>query len=153
MQLEEKQDVPVKEFVRNPQKYVMIPAHARPRHKFIEEQHKKLMHYSNTSGINKIEWNDKKRGIITNSVAYEYVKEVCPDASVLKIGMVWPMPEDMIRDFASQVNELYIVEELDPFIEDYVKAMGISCIGKEVIPILGELNPAIVDKALNKNEL
>jgi len=152
VELEEKKDVPLKEFVRNPQKFVMIPAHARPRHVFIEEQLVKLKEYSNTSGLNRIEWGNKKRGIITNGVAYQYVKETCPNDSVLKIGMVWPLPDDMIREFASQVDELYVVEELDPFIEDYVKAMGIKCVGKDIIPLCGELTPEIVDLCLNKKE-
>jgi len=148
--LQDRVDVPVKEFVRNPQKYVMIPAHARVRHKFIEEQLIKLKEYSNNSGLNRIEWGGKKRGIITNSIAYQYVKEVCPDDSVLKIGMIWPMPDDMIREFAAEIDELFVVEELDPFIEDYIKAMGIKVIGKEYVPMLGELTPEIVNKALNK---
>ncbi|MCP4133968.1 MAG: indolepyruvate ferredoxin oxidoreductase subunit alpha [bacterium] len=151
--IEEKKDIPVKDFERNPQKYVMIPAHARPRHKIIEEQLIKLKEYSNTSGLNRIEWGEKKRGIITNSVAYQYVKETCPNDSVLKIGMVWPLPDDLIKEFAEAVDELYIVEELDPFIEDYVKALGHSAIGKEIIPMLGELTPEIVDRALNKKEI
>jgi len=149
VELGEKMDVPVKPFVRNPQKFVMLPAHARPRHVFIEEQLLKLKEYSNTSGINRIEWGGKKRGIITDSVAYQYVKETCPDDSVLKIGMVWPMPDDMIRQFAAGVESLYVVEELDPFIEDYVKALGIRCTGKEIIPLCFELSPDIVDKAMN----
>ena len=145
-----RKDVPVKPFVRNFQKYVMLPVHARPRHVFIEEQHIKLKEYSNTSGLNRIEWGkNKKRGIITDSVAYQYVKETCPDDSVLKIGMVWPLPDDMIREFAAGVEKLYVVEELDPFIEDYVKALGIPCTGKEIIPLCFELTPDIVDAAMN----
>jgi len=147
--LEDRTETPLKEFIRDPKKYVMIPAHARPRHKFVEEQILKLKEYSNTSGLNRIEWGNKKRGIITNGVAYQYVKETCPDDSVLKIGMSWPLPDDLIREFASGVEELYVVEELDPFIEDYVKAMGIKAVGKEIIPILGELTPEIVNSALN----
>lgn len=149
VELGERSDPGVKPFVRNPQKYVMLPAHARPRHVFIEEQHKKMMEYSNTGGLNRIEWAGKKRGIVTDSVAYQYVKETCPDDSVLKIGMVWPMPEALIREFAKGVEELIVVEELDPFIEDYIKAMGIACHGKDIIPLCGELTPDIVDKALN----
>ncbi len=149
VEIGERKEVPVREFVRDPKKYVMIPAHARPRHKFIEEQHLKLKEYSETSGLNKIEWGSKKRGIITNGVAYQYVKETCPEDSVLKIGMVWPLPDALIREFASQVEELYAVEELDPFIEDYVKAMGIKITGKDIIPLCGELTPEIVDSALN----
>ncbi len=153
VELNDKKDIPVKEFVRDPKKFVMIPAHARPRHKFIEDQLIKLKEYSNTSGLNRIEWKNKKRGIITDSVAYQYVKETCPDDSVFKIGMVWPMPDDLIREFAESVEELYVVEELDPFIEDYVKAMGYKATGKELVPMLGELTPEIVDRAINKKEI
>lgn len=149
VEIGEREDVPLKDFVRDPKKYVMIPAHARPRHVFVEQQHKKLMEYSTTSGLNRIEWRNKKRGIISNGVAYQYVREVCPDDSVLKIGMVWPLPDALIREFASQVEELYVVEELDPFIEDYVKALGYKVKGKELIPICGELTPEIVNKAMN----
>lgn len=149
VEIGQREDVPLKEFTRDPKKYVMIPAHARPRHVFVEEQILKLKDYSSHSGLNKIEWRDKKRGIIANGVAYQYVREVCPDDSVLKIGMVWPLPDELIKEFASQVEELYVVEELDPFIEDYVKAMGFKVKGKELIPICGELTPEIVDKAIN----
>lgn len=150
--LDEKMDVPLKPFARNPQKYVMIPAHARPRHKFIEEQMIKLKEYSNNSMLNRIEWGSKKRGIITNGVAYQYVKEVCPEDSVLKIGFVWPLPDEIIREFADAVEELYVVEECDPFIEDYVRGLGYRPIGKDVIPMLGELTPEIVDLAINRKK-
>lgn len=149
VEIGERKNVALKDFVRDPKKYVMIPAHARPRHVFVEQQHLKLKEHSTYSGLNKIEWRNKKRGIISNGVAYQYVREVCPDDSVLKIGMVWPLPDELIKEFASQVEELYVVEELDPFIEDYVKAMGYKVKGKELIPICGELTPEIVDKALN----
>lgn len=149
VEIGERENVALKDFVRDPKKYVMIPAHARPRHVFVEQQHLKLKEHSTYSGLNKIEWRNKKRGIISNGVAYQYVREVCPDDSVLKIGMVWPLPDELIKEFASQVEELYVVEELDPFIEDYVKAMGYKVKGKELIPICGELTPEIVDKALN----
>ncbi|HOO70770.1 MAG TPA: thiamine pyrophosphate-dependent enzyme [Spirochaetota bacterium] len=149
VELGERKNVPLRDVPRNPQKYVMIPAHARPRHRFIEEQHIKLKEYSNTSGLNRIEWGKRKRGIITDGVAYQYVKETCPEDSVLKIGMVWPMPDDIIREFAAGVEEVYVVEEIDPFIEDYVKSLGIKATGKEIIPLCGELTPEIVDSALN----
>jgi indolepyruvate ferredoxin oxidoreductase alpha subunit len=149
VELSEKKDVAVRPFVRNPQKYVMLPSHARPRHVFIEEQLKKLKKYSNTTPLNRIEWGARKRGIITDSVAYQYVKETCPDDSVLKIGMVWPMPDDVIRQFAAGVEELFVVEELDPFIEEYVKTLGIKCSGKDKIPLCFELTPDIVDQAMN----
>jgi indolepyruvate ferredoxin oxidoreductase alpha subunit len=152
VEIGERKEVPLKDFIRDPKKYVMIPAHARPRHVFIEQQMIKLNDYSSDSGLNRIEWGNKKRGIITNGVAYQYVKETCPDDSVLKIGMVWPLPDRLIKEFAVGVEELYVVEELDPFIEDYVKALGIKIIGKEIIPICGELTPEIVDLALNKKD-
>ncbi len=149
VELAKPSEVAVKPFVRNPQKYVMLPAHARPRHVFIEEQMKKLRSYSDETPLNRIEWGGRSRGIITDGVAYQYVKETCPDDSVLKIGMVWPMPDEVIRHFAAGVDKLFVVEELDPFIEDHVKMLGIRCIGKEIIPICFELTPDIVDRALN----
>ena len=140
----------VREFVRDPQKYVMIPIHGRERHKNIEARNPELMNYSETSGLNVIEWGTKDRGIITDSIAYQYVKEVAPEASVLKIGMVWPLPEKLIREFAAQVRELVIVEELDPFIENYTKAMGITVThGKDRFPICGELTPDTVARGLD----
>jgi indolepyruvate ferredoxin oxidoreductase alpha subunit len=150
VELNDPDKITVREFFPDPKKYVMLPVHARVRHVFIEDQHKKLSEYSNKSGLNRIELKNTKRGIITDSVAYQYVKEVCPDDSVLKIGMVWPMPDNLIREFASKVDELYIVEELDPFIEHYVKMLGFKCAGKDIIPICNELDPDIVDRALNK---
>jgi indolepyruvate ferredoxin oxidoreductase alpha subunit len=153
VELAEKKSVPLRDFERNPQKYVMIPAHARPRHVFIEEQLKKLKEYSNNSDLNIIERGSTKRGIVTNGVAYQYVKEVCPEDSVLRIGFIWPMPDDRIREFAESVEELYVVEELDPFIEDYIKTLGYRPIGKEVIPIVSELTPEIIDRALNGRDM
>ncbi|MGL4368599.1 MAG: thiamine pyrophosphate-dependent enzyme, partial [Spirochaetota bacterium] len=149
VELGDRENVPVKDFVRNPRKFVMIPAHSRPRHLVIEEQMNKLREWSEKSSFNRIEWGKKERGIITAGASYNYVKEACPDDSVLKIGMMWPLPEAIIREFASQVKELIVVEELDPFIENHVKALGIPCRGKEIIPMCGELNPDIVNQALN----
>jgi indolepyruvate ferredoxin oxidoreductase, alpha subunit len=149
VELGEPEKVAVKDFVRNPQKFVMIPAHARPRHVFVEAQMQKIASDAGTLKLNRIEWGNKKRGIITGGAAYNYVKETCPDDSVLKLGLTWPLDDKIIREFASQVQELYIVEELDPFIEEHVKALGISCKGKDIIPICGELTPDIIDLALN----
>jgi indolepyruvate ferredoxin oxidoreductase alpha subunit len=149
VEISERKEVAVRPFVRNPQKYVMLPAHARLRHLFIEEQMKLLKKYSNASPLNRIEPGNRKRGIITDSVAYQYVKETCPKDTILKIGMVWPMPDDVIRKFASEVDEVFIVEELDPFIEEYVKSLGIKCTGKDIIPMCFELTPDIVDQAMN----
>lgn len=137
---------------RNPAKYVMLPGNARARHHFVEERTARLSTYGDTLPINRLEMRSDEIGIITAGVAYQYVREVLPDASVLKLGMVWPLPEELIRLFAGQVRTLYVVEELDPFIEEQVKAMGIPAIGKEIIPICGELTPAILRKAFKLSE-
>jgi indolepyruvate ferredoxin oxidoreductase alpha subunit len=135
-------------FVRDQPKYVMVPAHARRRHPFVEERLQRLAELAETSDLNRVEWNDREIGVITSGVAYQYVKEVCPQASVLKLGMTYPLPRRLIADFAAQVKQLYVVEELDPFLEDQIRAMGIAVIGKERFPITGELNPNLVAHGL-----
>ena len=131
-----------------PTKFVMLPGNARMRRLEIEKRQAKLAEFAETYSGNRIEWGDKKRGIITGGISYLYVKEAFPDVSVLKLGMTWPLPEKMIKEFAAGVDELIIVEELDPFLENHIKAMGISCLGKEMIPAIGELNSFIVKKSL-----
>jgi indolepyruvate ferredoxin oxidoreductase alpha subunit len=131
-----------------PEKFVMLPAHARRRRVEVEKRMQRLKAFAGTFPENRIEWGDTKRGFITAGISYQYVKEAFPGASVLKLGMVYPLPEDMIREFASKVGEVVIVEELDPFIELHVKAMGIACKGKELIPSMGELNSFIVRKSI-----
>ncbi len=141
----------LKRFQRDPQKYVMIPIHGRQRHIVIEEKQTELANVSDHTALNRVEWGDTKQGIVTDSVAYQYVKEVAPEASVLKLGMVWPLPRETIQDFAAGVDGLIVVEELDPFIENEIRAMGIPVAhGKDVIPNCGELTPDIVAQALNK---
>ena len=127
-----------------PEKFVMLPAHARRRRIELGKRMIRLREFAETFPGNRIEWGNKEKGFITSGVSYLYVKEAFPEASVLKLGMVYPLPEKLIRDFAEKVGELFIVEELDPFIELHVKAMGIPCRGKELIPAMGELNPRIV---------
>ncbi|MEA3547798.1 MAG: indolepyruvate ferredoxin oxidoreductase subunit alpha [Thermodesulfobacteriota bacterium] len=131
-----------------PAKFVMLPGNARMRRLEIEKRQAKLAEFAETYSGNRIEWGDKKRGIITGGISYLYVKEAFPDVSVLKLGMTWPLPEKMIKEFAAGVNELIIVEELDPFLENHIKAMGVTCLGKEKIPAIGELNSFIVKKSL-----
>lgn len=137
----EKTDKPL-EFVRDVRKYVMIPAHARLRHKVVEERMDKLSAYSDECEVQKLELNDTKIGIITSGVSYQYCKEVLPEASVLKLGMTYPLPKKLIREFASKVDELYVVEELDPFLESQILEMGIRVKGVGVR--LGELSPDIL---------
>ena len=119
-------------------KHVMMPAMAMKRHAVIEEKMAELAKAADTLPVNRIEWHDKKIGVITSGIPYQYVREALPDASVLKLGMVNPLPAGLIAEFAAQVEELYIVEELDPVIETQVRAMGIACKGKECFTLLGE---------------
>lgn len=127
-----------------PGKFVMLPGNARMRRGELGKRMERLKEYSETFPGTTVEWGDTRRGFITSGVTSLYVKEAFPGASVLKLGMVHPLPEKLIRSFAEKVGELIIVEELDPFIETQVKAMGIRCRGKEIIPSTGELNATIV---------
>ena len=132
-----------------PAKFVMLPALARNRRKVVEERMTELTKIAESGDYNRIEEGDRKRGFITGGVAYLYVKEAFPEAAVLKLGMCWPLPENEIKAFAETVDELFVVEELDPFLEHHIKGMGIACRGKDVIPNMGELNTAIVRAAID----
>lgn len=132
-----------------PGKLVMLPAIARKRRVVVEERMQKCREMAETADFNRVEDGDTTRGFITSGVSYLYVKEAFPEAAVLKLGMCWPLPEKKIRQFAATVEELYIVEELDPFLETHIKAMGIACHGKDCIPSQGELNTAIVRQAID----
>ncbi len=135
-------------FKRNIKKYVMIPSYARMRHVEVERRMRRLEEDVNGLDINRIEMGNEELGIITSGISYEYVKEVYPEASILKLGMVYPLPEKMIREFAGRVKKLFIVEELDPFIELRVSAMGIEVEGKRHFPMTGELNPNLIQRPL-----
>ncbi len=132
-----------------PGKFVMLPAMARKRRVAVEARMLECRKMAETMDCNRIEKGNTKRGFITSGVSYLYVKEAFPDAAVLKLGMCWPLPEEMIRTFAASVEELFIVEELDPFLELHIKAMGIACHGKDLIPNQGELNTTIVRSAID----
>ncbi len=131
-----------------PGKFVMLPGNARLRRAAVEKRLMALRELAETLPQGRLEEGDQRRGFITSGVAYNYVKEAFPEAAVLKLGLIWPLPEATIRKFADAVEELIIVEELDPFLETHIRAMGIPCRGKELIPAQGELNPAIVRQAL-----
>ena len=141
------QGLPEPKLVKNAAKLVMLPGNARVRHPLVEERIKKLGEYGTTLDINRMEVRSNKIGIITSGVPYQYVREIFPDASTLKLGMIYPLPIGLIREFASRVKKLFVVEELDPFIEEQVKAAGIKVVGKELLPICGELTPGIIRKA------
>ena len=134
---------------RNVRKFVCTPAHAYANHPLVEERLRRLEEYGCTraleNGLNKRELGDGKVGVITASVSYEYAKEVFPEGtSFLKLGLTFPLPMDLIRDFASRVEKLYVIEELEPFMEDQIKAAGIPCVGKELTGLLYELNTQLL---------
>jgi len=139
-----------KSFMRNPAKFVMIPFNARTRRIFVEERLKKLKKFSERVSCNRIEWGKGNFGIIISGISYQYAKEVCPDVSYLKLGMTYPLPELLIRRFAKKFRILYVIEELDPFLEEQIRAMGIRIKGKELFPIIGELNPDLIKRSLSK---
>ena len=141
---------PLKPFVRNTAKYAMIPANARRRHPEVEERTKKLAEWAETASINRIEWGDKKFGVVTSSAAYQYAREVFDGYSFLKLGMSYPLPEKLIRDFAAQVEKVVVVEELDPFFEHEIRAMGIPVVGKEFFPITNEFTLGVVRDGARK---
>ncbi len=140
---------PVEELPRDIRKFVMLPAHARPKHPQIEERLRKLREYGVKSGLNRVEMGDTSVGIITSGISYEYAKEAMPDASFLKLGLSYPIPDDLVRDFAQHVDKLIVVEELDPFLEEQVRLLGIEVShGKDLFPLEGELEPSQVAEKL-----
>ncbi len=140
----------IPKFPRNPAKYVMVPGNAVKRHPVIEARILAVAEFAESYPLNRVELGDRSLGIITCGVAYQYAKEVFPTASVLKLGMTWPLPPKLIRDFAASVDRLIVIEELDPFIEEAVKLMGIACEGKRIFPITGEFDPRVVrESAIN----
>ena len=153
VELCERTEVPDKEYVKDVRKTVMMPGNAKLRHVEIEKRNLELAEAANTMAINSVEMNDTKIGIITSGIPYQYVKEVLPNASVLKLGMVNPLPKKLITEFAEKVETLYIVEELDPVIEEQVKSWGIKAIGKEIFTVQGEYSANMLRKAILKEEV
>lgn len=146
--IEDRVEVPDKVYERNMRKNVMMPACAIERHKFVEKRLKQMAEDASSMDINKVEYNDTSIGIISSGIPYQYVKEVLPNASVLKLGLVNPLPRKLIEEFASKVDKLYIVEELEPVIEEQVKSWGIKAIGKEIFTVQGEYSANMLRKAI-----
>ena len=143
----------IKEYTKTPQKYIMMPGNAKLRHPVVEERTARLAELANDCMYNKVEMADSDIGIITSGGSYLYVKEALGDSvSVLKIGMPNPLPEKLIRDFASKCKTLYIIEELDPIIETFVKGLGIECIGKEMFSPIGEFSQETIARAFGKED-
>jgi indolepyruvate ferredoxin oxidoreductase alpha subunit len=128
-------------FEKNPPRFVPIPAWGRKMRVRVEERLYEMCVGAERSDLNRIEMNTPEFGIITSSIAYQYVKEVFPEASVLKLGWSYPFPDSLIREFAAKVKRLLIVEELDDFIEEHVRSLGITCEGRNLVPGIGELSP------------
>lgn len=141
----EPEDKPYEKDIR---KNVMMPGNAKLRHIEIEKRNLELAEAANTMAINKVEMNDTKIGVITSGIPYQYVKEAIPNASVLKLGMVNPLPKKLIEEFAQKVETLYIVEELDPVIEEQVKSWGVKAIGKEIFTVQGEYSANMIREAI-----
>ncbi len=146
----ERQEVPERPYEKNIAKYVMMPGNAIKRHPVVEERMKRLADFAETSGLNRIDdGSDKSTGIVTSSTCYQYVKEALGDKfPVLKLGMIWPMPERKLKNFADTVDRLVIVEELDGFIEEHCKILGLKCEGKSLFGYLGELSQNIIAEKL-----
>jgi indolepyruvate ferredoxin oxidoreductase alpha subunit len=142
---EQKQVAPTRDkFPRNPAKYVMVPGNARKKHPVIEERLGLLSQFAETFPFNRVEWRDTDLGIVTCGVAYQYAREVFPQASVLRLGMTYPLPPGLVRDFASRVGRLIVLEELDPFLEEEIKLLGLACEGKSIFPLCDEFDPRVV---------
>ena len=151
-ELGERQNQPVKAYVKNIQKNVMTPANAIRKHPVVEQRNKDIAEWSQTSGLNKVEISEKSTiGIITSSTSYQYTKEVFADkVSILKLGLVNPLPGQMIKDFASKVQMLIIIEELDPIIENFCRSLNLSneIHGKDLLPVCGEYSQNLLKKCL-----
>ena len=145
VELGERQDVPIKPYVKNIKKYVAVPANARPMKVKVQENQALLQVYSNNCQWNRIEMHESGIGIICSGDCYLYAREVFGDgASYLKLGFTNPLPDDLIREFASKVEKIYIIEENDPYIEEHVRALGVACDGKNIFPRNGEMKPEVI---------
>ena len=136
-------------YEKQPLKYVMMPGMARARHIVVEKRIEQLKAYAETSSLNKAEYHSKKIGIITSGVAYQYAKDALGEtASYLKLGMVYPLPSEMLKSFVSSVDACYVFEELDPYIEEHCRALGLNVTGKEKFSLLGEYNPQMLKSVI-----
>ena len=148
VELGEREDVEDKPYEKDIRRTVMMPANAKMRHIEIEKRNLELAEAANTLPLNRVEMKSRSIGVITSGIPYQYVKEAMPDASVLKLGMVNPLPRKLIEDFDAKVEELYIIEELDPVIEEQVKSWGIKATGKEIFTVQGEYSANMIREAI-----
>ncbi len=145
----ERQDAPIKEYVKDINKYMTVPAFAKKMRVKVEERMHKLLEFSNKTELNYIEWNDTRVGIIASGAAFTFAKEVFGDsASYLKLGFTNPLSTEKIKEFASKVEKIYVIEENDPYIEDQVRILGFDCFGNNIFPPYGEMTPDVIRKAI-----
>ena len=141
----EREEKPVGEYVKNAPDRVMVPANAKRKHVVVEKRYADELAFAETTSLNRAEMNSDEIGIITSGISYCYAKEVFGNsASYLKLGLVYPLPVELIKDFAAKVRKLYVIEELDPFIEEHCRKIGVEVIGKELFPMIGELSQNII---------
>ena len=148
VELEDRVEVEDKPYEKRIDKYVMMPGMAKKRHLVVEDRLLRMAEDAASSPLNRVEYADKKIGFITSGIAYQYVKEALPNASVLKLGIVNPLPDKLIAEFAKNIETLYVFEELEPLVEEHVKAMGIKVIGKEVFTRQGEYSANLLRKVV-----
>ncbi|HKL98972.1 MAG TPA: indolepyruvate ferredoxin oxidoreductase subunit alpha [Mobilitalea sp.] len=153
VELNDRIEIQDKPYVRNFAKNVMMPGNAKGRHLVVESREAALAKDGCDFSINNVEYNDKKIGVITSGIPYQYVKEALPEASVLKLGIVNPLPRKLIEEFASKVDVLYVVEELDPIIEEQVKSWGIAAIGKDILTVQGEYSANLLRRAIKGDNI
>ncbi|MFI3164019.1 MAG: indolepyruvate ferredoxin oxidoreductase subunit alpha [Bacillota bacterium] len=148
VQLGEIKEVPVKEYKKDIPKYVMVPAMAKGRHIVVEKRDEALTKFSNETELNFYDIKSEKLGVVCTGAVYQYAKEVLPEASIFKIGMVYPLPIDKLKEFASKVERVVVIEELEPYIEDGMKARGIVCEGKNLFSLQGEISEDIIKEKI-----
>lgn len=149
----DREEIADKPYERNTAKNVMMPGNAKGRHVHVEQRLKAMAEDGCDFAINKVEYNDTKIGFVTSGIAYQYVKEACPNASICKLGMVHPLPRKLIEEFASKVDKLVIFEELEPVFEEQIKSWGIDCIGKEIFTVQGEYSANMIRKNLLQEDV
>ncbi len=150
VELGTRQEISLKGYTKDIKKRLVLPAHARVLHQRVEERLKKLADYAEEFPYNRIEWQDKNLGIISSGITYMHAKDVFPEASFLKLSFTYPLPEKLIRKFARGVKRVLVIEEGDPILKQEIKSLGINVVGKEKIPLCGELDPTVIKKSFKK---
>ncbi len=148
-----RKEAEAKNYVKNIQQFVVLPAHAKIRHNILEEKLIELKKLSSNIELNRIEEGKEKIGIVTSGISYNYVKEIFKDAWILKLGMPFPFPEELFKEFVKNIEKIIVVEENEPFLEEEIKILGYNVEGKKYLPLCDELSPEIIRKAFKNEEL